>query len=176
MNHDDRMAELNRLARDTGQERSILLREKVGVFSSGAWGSLHENEIRRLEHAIASTPEPSEPQLSEPDTTDVFVQRRMAERAARQADDRARADARLAADAAAITAQQTARETHARDLARYYELRRADPFAAASFADAHPHIHEPPPAAIVAPPAPPDPSAERERAFLRSAVYGQKLK
>ena len=51
----ERVAELKRLSTETGKPRIDLLREKVGKFSSGPWGSMHDAEIKALEKAQKKT-------------------------------------------------------------------------------------------------------------------------
>jgi hypothetical protein len=140
----ERLAELDQLAQQTGQPRTSILAQKIGKFSSGEWGGLHEGEIVSLRYAAQNADnaardaaEPYTPDPSNPAAAHRAEQRAKAAEAEQER-------ARIAAASAALAAEHAERATEqrARDRAEYQAIRKDNPFAAASYAAAHPHIYE----------------------------------
>jgi hypothetical protein len=140
----NKLAELDTIAKQTGQPRANILAQKIGKCSSGEWGGLHEGEITQLrcvaqnaDNAARDAAEPYVPDPSNPAAAHRAEQRAKAAEAEQER-------ARIAAASAALAAEHAERATEqrARDRAEYMALRKDNPFEAAAYAAAHPHVHE----------------------------------
>jgi hypothetical protein len=138
----ERLAELDQLAAQTGTPRVSLLAQKIGKFSSGPWGGLHEGEITQLRYAAQNADRAARDDAYVPDASDPFTAHRAEQRA--KAAEAEQERARIAAASAALAAEHAERATEqrARDRAEYQALRKDNPFEAAAYAAAHPHVHE----------------------------------